>query len=58
MLSYFVLLVNNAELTNAVKPVNNVFSATKPLKAACNEPEAATRRRFNAAGYRIHFQQA
>ena len=45
MLSYFVLLVNNAELTNAVKPVNNVFSATKPLKAACNEVLAAACRK-------------
>ncbi|MGN0604899.1 MAG: hypothetical protein ACI4JM_00100, partial [Oscillospiraceae bacterium] len=33
---------HNAELTNAVEPINNVSSETKPLKAACYEPEAAT----------------
>ncbi|MGN0605434.1 MAG: hypothetical protein ACI4JM_02820 [Oscillospiraceae bacterium] len=36
---------HNAELTNAVEPINNVSSETKPLKAACYEPEAATCRK-------------
>ena len=41
-----MLSLNNAEFTNAVEPINKVNAETKPLKAACYEPEAATRRQL------------
>ncbi|MGN0606100.1 MAG: hypothetical protein ACI4JM_06235, partial [Oscillospiraceae bacterium] len=43
-LDYLVPSVNKIKLTNVVEPVNKAAPLTKPLKAACYEPEAVTHR--------------